>query len=104
MGANHMKRINIVIAVISALASISLVVRSQTKNLNGPAIAKAEKASPHHPNANYPTMLDMTFPEFGAMVRKTDVVILPIGAIEEHGPNLPLATDSILAVAQTATY
>jgi creatinine amidohydrolase len=45
-------------------------------------------------------MLDMTFPEFGAALTKTDVALLPIGAIEEHGPNLPLATDSILAVAQ----
>jgi creatinine amidohydrolase len=45
-------------------------------------------------------MLDMTFPEFGAAVTNTDVALLPIGAIEEHGPNLPLATDSILAVAQ----
>jgi creatinine amidohydrolase len=46
------------------------------------------------------TMLDMTFPEFEAAVRKTDVVLLPIGSIEEHGPHLPLSTDSITAVGQ----
>jgi creatinine amidohydrolase/Fe(II)-dependent formamide hydrolase-like protein len=45
-------------------------------------------------------MLDMTLPEFRAAVAKTDIVILPIGSIEEHGPNLPLGTDSLLAVAQ----
>jgi creatinine amidohydrolase len=33
-------------------------------------------------------------------VRKTDVALLSIGAIEEHGPNLPLATDAIVGVAQ----
>jgi creatinine amidohydrolase len=45
-------------------------------------------------------MMDMTFPEFGAAVTKTDIALLSIGAIEEHGPNLPLATDAIVGVAQ----
>lgn len=45
-------------------------------------------------------MLGMTFPEFGAATAKTDIALLPIGSIEEHGPNLPLATDSLLAVAE----
>jgi creatinine amidohydrolase/Fe(II)-dependent formamide hydrolase-like protein len=42
----------------------------------------------------------MTFPEFGAAVAKSDIALLPIGSIEEHGPNLPLATDSVIAVGQ----
>jgi creatinine amidohydrolase len=95
-----MKRVNIVVAVILALASVSLVARPQTKDVKEPAIGKVERPLRLHQVANYPTMLDMTFPEFGAAVTKTDVALLPIGAIEEHGPNLPLATDSILAVAQ----
>jgi creatinine amidohydrolase/Fe(II)-dependent formamide hydrolase-like protein len=44
-------------------------------------------------------MLDMTFPEFEAAVARTDVVLLPIGSVEEHGPHLPLASDSIHATA-----
>lgn len=36
---------------------------------------------------------ELTSPEFAAKVDKDSVVILPIGAIEEHGPHLPLATD-----------
>ena len=48
----------------------------------------------------YPTMLDMTFPEFEAAVKKTDIVLLPIGAIEEHSSHLPLGTDAMNAVAQ----
>ena len=48
----------------------------------------------------YPTMLDMTFPEFEAAVKKTDIVLLPIGAIEEHSTHLPLGTDAMNAVAQ----
>ena len=49
----------------------------------------------------YPTMLDMTFPEFEAAVKRTDIVLLPIGAIEEHSSHLPLGTDAMNATAQT---
>ena len=48
----------------------------------------------------YPTMLDMTFPDFEAAVKKTDIVLLPIGAIEQHSSHLPLGTDAINATAQ----
>ncbi len=48
----------------------------------------------------YPTMLDMTFPEFEAAAAKTDIALLPIGAIEEHGSHLPLGTDAIGTTAQ----
>ena len=72
------------VIIIAALASTSFLAFSQTRG-------RAE---------NSPAMLDMTFPEFGAAAAKTDIAILPIGSIEEHGPKLPLATDSILAVAQ----
>lgn len=37
----------------------------------------------------------MTWPEFDA--KKDRVLILPIGATEQHGPHLPLSVDSILA-------
>lgn len=49
----------------------------------------------------YPTMLDMTFPEFEAAAKKTDIVLVPIGAIEEHSSHLPLGTDAMNATAQT---
>jgi creatinine amidohydrolase/Fe(II)-dependent formamide hydrolase-like protein len=51
-------------------------------------------------NVRYPTMLDMTFPEFEAAVKKTDIVLLPTGAIEEHNAHLPLGTDAMNATAQ----
>jgi hypothetical protein len=35
---------------------------------------------PSGPNGEYPTMLDMTFPEFEAAVKKTDIVLLPTGS------------------------
>ncbi len=47
---------------------------------------------------------EMTSSELQAKIKKDSVVILPIGAVEEHGPHLPLATDSIqpLYVAERA--
>ena len=51
-------------------------------------------------NVRYPTMLDMTFPEFEAATKKTDIVLVPIGAIEEHNAHLPLGTDAMNATAQ----
>jgi len=38
---------------------------------------------------------DMTSEEFDTIVRKDPVVILPIGALEEHGRHLPLGADLI---------
>ncbi|HZS47187.1 MAG TPA: creatininase family protein [Blastocatellia bacterium] len=48
------------------------------------------------------SMLDMTFPEFEAAVAKTDIALIPLSAIEEHGPHLPLSTDSIIVSGQLA--
>jgi creatinine amidohydrolase len=44
-------------------------------------------------------MLDMTFPEFEAAVKRSDIVLLPVGAIEEHNAHLPLRTDAINSTA-----
>jgi creatinine amidohydrolase len=95
-----MKRIKIVLGFVLVLASAVLFARAQTKDLKESAPGKVEKTPRPRQVANYPTMMDMTFPEFGAAVTKTDIALLSIGAIEEHGPNLPLATDAIVGVAQ----
>jgi len=45
-------------------------------------------------------MGDMTWMEFEARVRDENaIVLLPIGATEQHGPHLPLSTDVILPEA-----
>ncbi len=38
---------------------------------------------------------ELTMSEFKEKVNENTVIILPIGAVEEHGPHLPLCTDSI---------
>ena len=39
----------------------------------------------------------MTWPAFQSLERDTVVAILPLGAIEAHGPHLPLGTDIVIA-------
>jgi creatinine amidohydrolase len=41
---------------------------------------------------------EMSWPEIQATLEKTKTVILPVGATEEHGPHLPVFTDTIEAV------
>lgn len=40
---------------------------------------------------------DLTFTDVSQRLRNTSVLCLPVGAIEQHGPHLPLNTDVIVA-------
>ncbi|MDO9309975.1 MAG: creatinine amidohydrolase [Geobacteraceae bacterium GWC2_55_20] len=40
---------------------------------------------------------DMTMPEFEAGLTRTRIVLIPFGSVEEHGPHLPLSTDTFEA-------
>jgi creatinine amidohydrolase len=62
----------------------------------GAALARPSSAS----KATVRTMLDMTFPEFEAAMSRTDIGLVPVGAIEAHGPHLPLCADAVGAVDQ----
>ena len=42
------------------------------------------------------TMADMTYQEIEEFIEKEAVVLFPIAVIEEHGPHLPLGTDTYL--------
>lgn len=42
---------------------------------------------------------EMTMNEFASGLERTRTVLIPFGATEEHGPHLPLATDTLHAVA-----
>jgi creatinine amidohydrolase/Fe(II)-dependent formamide hydrolase-like protein len=39
-------------------------------------------------------LAELTWPEAERRFRETDVALLPVGAIEQHGPHLPLDTDA----------
>jgi creatinine amidohydrolase len=40
---------------------------------------------------------ELTFPEISQQLHATSILCLPVGAIEQHGPHLPLNTDMIIA-------
>jgi creatinine amidohydrolase len=40
---------------------------------------------------------DLTFPEVSRHLKETSILCLPLGAIEQHGPHLPLNTDVVIA-------
>src|SRR5215467_1051196 len=40
---------------------------------------------------------DLTQPEIAAQLKKNPLVILPCGSVEQHGPHLPTATDTLAA-------
>ncbi len=41
----------------------------------------------------------LTYPEIQALDRATTIPILPVGAVEAHGPHLPLCTDDLISEA-----
>ena len=48
----------------------------------------------------YIAMEELTWPEAEAMRAQTDTVgLIPTGALEQHGPHLPLGTDFMVAEA-----
>jgi creatinine amidohydrolase len=42
---------------------------------------------------------ELTWPEARAAAAKVNAVIIPVGAIEQHGPHLPLAVDTLIGEA-----
>ncbi len=47
----------------------------------------------------YRNWQDLTTKDFERLDPATSVAVLPVGAIEQHGPHLPVATDAIIAEA-----
>jgi len=43
------------------------------------------------------TMFEMSWPEVEEALKRTDVVIIPVGSTEQHGTHLPLGSDTLQA-------
>jgi len=41
------------------------------------------------------TLFEMTWPEVEAALEETDIVVVPVGSVEQHGRHLPLGSDTI---------
>ena len=44
-------------------------------------------------------LADMTWRDVRAYLERSDAVIIPVGTCEQHGPHLPLSTDTLIAEA-----
>ena len=42
-------------------------------------------------------LADLSGPEVADSLTPDSVVVLPVGAIEQHGPHLPLSVDTVIA-------
>ena len=40
---------------------------------------------------------DLAFPEVSQRLKEASILLLPVGAFEQHGPHLPLNTDAVIA-------
>ena len=57
----------------------------------GPSEDAAERLAPHQD----PVLLgELTWPQARGRLREVDVALLPVGAVEQHGPHLPLDIDA----------
>ena len=43
-------------------------------------------------------MEEMSYPDVQEILKTTDMVLIPIGSQEKHGPHIPLATDSMITL------
>ena len=46
-------------------------------------------------------MEEMSYPDVQEILKRTDIVLIPIGSQEKHGPHIPLACDSIATIETT---
>jgi creatinine amidohydrolase/Fe(II)-dependent formamide hydrolase-like protein len=67
-------------------------------SMNQPYAYEAKPRTPRGSGAEVPDrdflLAEMTWPEAEAKLKTVDVALLPVGAVEQHGPHLPLDTDA----------
>ena len=40
---------------------------------------------------------DIVGPDIGDVISDESVIVLPVGAVEQHGPHLPMSVDDVIA-------
>ena len=78
-------------AAVAAVAAATALIPTTTsgQSTEPPPIAKVRNYLPH-----------MTRPEVEDLLTRTDMVIIPVGALEQHGTHLPIGTDHLNGVEQ----
>ena len=46
---------------------------------------------------------DLTTAEVGRVITASSLAVVPVGAVEPHGPHLPMSTDLVMAEAVAST-
>ena len=42
-------------------------------------------------------LADLTYPDIQAYLQRDDLILIPMASTEQHGPHLPLSTDTVTA-------
>ncbi len=88
-----MPRLTLPSALVANAALLSAAALAPTpasaQSTEPPPIAKVRNYLPH-----------MTRPEVEELLTRTDMVIIPVGALEQHGTHLPIGTDHLNGVEQ----
>ena len=87
-------KLTIARATVSAFAVAAALGLAHAESASTPAADSAAPTNPlwHQQKVkNY--LPDMTWPEVQDLLTRTDMVLIPIGALEEHGPQGPIGTD-----------
>jgi creatinine amidohydrolase len=66
----------------------------------GAAILNAQTSPLWHEQKTKNYLPDMTWPEVQDLLTRTDMVILPVTSLEQHGPQLPIGTDYFTGIEE----
>ena len=66
----------------------------------GAAVLSAQTNPLWHEQKTKNYLPDMTWPEVQDLLTRTDIAVLPLTALEQHGPQLPIGTDYFAGVEQ----
>ena len=42
---------------------------------------------------------DIVGPDIGDVISEESIIVLPVGAVEQHGPHLPMSVDDVIAAS-----
>ena len=68
--------------------------------LIGVAVLSAQTNPLWHEQKTKNFLPDMTWPEVQELLVRTDMVILPVTSLEQHGPQLPIGTDYFIGIEE----
>src|ERR1700694_5229866 len=68
--------------------------------LMGVAVLSAQTNLLWHEQKTKNFLPDMTWPEVQDLLTRTDMVILPVTSLEQHGPQLPIGTDYCIGIEE----